>query len=73
MSTLYADPSDDFSLPKRTEVRDETDTDGNGYINCYNDLFLQADQHEDETDEERELDFGGLMMLPSIGDDDDLV
>ena len=71
MSTLYAYPSDDFSLPKRTEVRDETDTEGNGYINCYNDLFLQADQHEDETDEAEELDFSGMMMLPSIGDDDD--
>lgn len=73
MSTLYADPSDDFSLPKRTEVRDETDTEGNGYINCYNDLFLQADQNEDDAEEERELDFGGLMMLPSLGDDDDPV
>ncbi len=70
MSMLLADPSDDFSLPKRTQVRDETDTDGNGYITCYNDLFLQADQHEDEADEEGELDFGGLMMLPSVEDDD---
>jgi hypothetical protein len=73
MSTLYADPSDDFSLPKRTEVRDDVDRDGNGYINCYNDLFLQADQNEDESDDEKELDFGGLMMLPNIGDDDDPV
>ncbi len=73
MSTLYADPSDDFSLPKRTQVRDETETEGNGYITCYNDLFLQADQNEDESDDAEELDFGGLMMLPSIGDDDDLV
>lgn len=71
MSTLLADPSDDFSLPKRTEVRDETDTEGNGYITCYNDLFMCADQNEDETDEEQELDFSGMMMLPSYGDDDD--
>jgi hypothetical protein len=54
-------------------VRDEVDRDPNGYINCYNDLFLQADQDEDETDEEGELDFGGLMMLPSVEDDDELV
>jgi hypothetical protein len=73
MSTIYADPSDDFRLPKRATVRDEVDRDPNGYINCYNDLFLQADQDEDETDEEGELDFGGLMMLPSVEDDDDLV
>ena len=73
MSTIYADPSDDFSLPKRATVRDEVDRDSNGYINCYNDLFLQADQDEDEADEEGELDFSGLMMLPSVEDDDDLV
>ncbi len=73
MSTIYADPSDDFSLPKRATVRDDVDRDPNGYINCYNDLFLQPDQNEDEADEEGELDFGGLMMLPSVEDDDDLV
>lgn len=73
MSTIYADPSDDFSLPKRTTVREDIDRDPNGYINCYNDLFLQADQAEDETDDNGELDFGGLMMLPSLEDDDDLL
>jgi hypothetical protein len=72
MSTLYADPSDDFSLPKRTEVRDETDTEGNGYINCYNDLFLQPDQHEEGATDD-ELDVMDFMMNPSIGDDDDPV
>lgn len=71
MSTLYADPSDDFSLPKRAQVRDDVDRDGNGYITCYTDLFPCADQDEDETEQEGELDFGGLTMRPHAEDDDD--
>ena len=80
MSTLYADPSDDFSLPKRAQVRDETETDPNGYVHCYDDLFIlitprqqrhQPGQHEDEGDETEELDFSGMMMPPSLGYDDD--
>ena len=59
---LTADHSDDFALPKKTEIREEQEPD--------NDLFLLDEAMDDERDA-CELDFNNLMMLPALGDDDD--
>jgi hypothetical protein len=51
-STLFADPSDDFALPKKAQIKEPEEFD------TY--AFFHGAEYEPETSEE--LDFDGLLF-----------